>query len=165
MAKASASWQSVSFSKFGWMARKLLTYTAAMRSANRNFSSFHTRSIQRQDLAIGGFTIKMTFVSPKLLVQLCFRRFFSEIRGFIVKNWLYIYDSKYCPSLVTTFSHLSGSVRIPSKKLVIFWGYPRIDPIFYFFIRPEVLVSQAVCHWSKQVIVRGSNIWRIRRVG
>ena len=32
-----------------------------------------------------------------LSVQLCFRRFFSEIRGFIVKNWLYIYDSKYCP--------------------------------------------------------------------
>ena len=31
-------------------------------------------------------------------VQLCFRRFFSEIRGFIVKNWLYIYDSKYYPS-------------------------------------------------------------------
>ncbi|KYM81471.1 hypothetical protein ALC53_08066 [Atta colombica] len=26
-------------------------------------------------------------------VQLCFRRFFSEIRGFIVKNWLYIYDN------------------------------------------------------------------------
>ena len=49
-------------------------------------------------------------------VQLCFRRFFSEIRGFIVKNWLYIYDSKYCPSLATTFSHLSGSVRIPRRK-------------------------------------------------
>ena len=31
--------------------------------------------------------------------------FFSEIRGFIVKNWLHIYDSKYCPSLATTFSH------------------------------------------------------------
>ena len=44
-----------------------------------------------------------------LRVQLCFRRFFSEIRSFIVKNWLYIYDSKYCPSLATTFSHLSGS--------------------------------------------------------
>ena len=42
--------------------------------------------------------------------------FFSEIRGFIVKNWLYIYDSKYCPSLATTFSHLSGSVRIPRRK-------------------------------------------------
>ena len=43
--------------------------------------------------------------------------FFSEIRCFIVKNWLYIYDSKYCwPSLATTFSHLSGSVRIPRRK-------------------------------------------------
>ena len=49
-------------------------------------------------------------------VQLCFRRFFPEIRGFIVKNWLYIYDSKYCPSLATTFSHLSGSVWIPRRK-------------------------------------------------
>jgi len=36
-------------------------------------------------------------------VQLCFRRFFSEIRGFIVKNWLYIYDSKYCPLLSSIF--------------------------------------------------------------
>jgi len=42
--------------------------------------------------------------------------FFSEIRGFIVKNWLYIHDSKYCPSLATTFSHLSGSVRIPRRE-------------------------------------------------
>jgi len=49
-------------------------------------------------------------------VQLCFRRFFFEIRGFIVKNWLYIYDWKYCPSLATTFSHLSDSVRIPRRK-------------------------------------------------
>jgi len=49
-------------------------------------------------------------------VQLCFRRFFSEIRDFIVKNWLYIYDSKYCPSLATTFSHLSGSIRILRRK-------------------------------------------------
>jgi len=42
--------------------------------------------------------------------------FFSKIRGFIVKNWLYIYDSKYCSSLVTTFSYLSSSVRIPRRK-------------------------------------------------
>ena len=49
-------------------------------------------------------------------VQLCFRRFFSEIRGFIVKNWLYIYDSKDCPSLATTFSHFSDSVRISRRK-------------------------------------------------
>jgi len=57
---------------------------------------------------------------------------FFDIRGFIVKNWLYIYDPKYCPSLATTFSHLSVSVRIPSKKLLIFWGDPRIDLIFDF---------------------------------
>ena len=53
------------------------------------------------------FTIRCTTLLPP---------FFSEIRDFIVKNWLYIYDSKYCPSLATTFSHLSGSVRIPRRK-------------------------------------------------
>ena len=83
-------------------------------------------------------------------VQLCFRRFFSEIRGFIIKNWLYIYDSKCCPSLATIFCHLSTSVRIPRRKTGHLLRLPRIDPIFYFFIRREVLVSQAVCHWSKQ---------------
>jgi len=34
----------------------------------------------------------------------------------LLKNWLYIYDSKYCPSLATTFSHLLGSVPIPREK-------------------------------------------------
>ncbi|GFT40250.1 uncharacterized protein TNCV_627541 [Trichonephila clavipes] len=33
-----------------------------------------------------------------------------------LKNTLYIYDSKYCPSLDATFSHLSGSVRIRVEK-------------------------------------------------
>ena len=65
------------------------------------------------------FIIYTYFQFNILDVQLCFRRFFSEIRGFIVKNWLYIYDSKYCPSLATTFSHLSGT-NPTSKKLVIF---------------------------------------------
>jgi len=41
-----------------------------------------------------------------------------------------------------TFSHLSGSVRIPRRKNWSSFGYPRIDPIFYFSIRPKVLVSQ-----------------------
>jgi len=41
--------------------------------------------------------------------------FFSEIRGFIVKNWLYTFMIQ-SPSLATTFSHLSGSVRIPRRK-------------------------------------------------
>jgi len=49
-------------------------------------------------------------------VQLCFRRFFSEIRGFIVKNWLYIYDSKYCPSLATTFSHFRVAYEFRGEK-------------------------------------------------
>jgi len=49
-------------------------------------------------------------------VQLCFRHFFSEIRGFIVKNWLYIYDSKYCPSLTTTFFHLSVAYESRVEK-------------------------------------------------
>ena len=62
------------------------------------------------------YTIFTIFIFIILGVQLCFRRFFSEIRGFTVKNWLYIYNSKYCPSLATTFSHLSGSVRIPRRK-------------------------------------------------
>ena len=62
-------------------------------------------------------SIYMSLIHHHILgVQLCFRCFFSEIRGFIVKNWLYIYDSKYCPSLATTFSHLSGSIRIPRRK-------------------------------------------------
>jgi len=62
------------------------------------------------------FQINYRISALLLGVQLCFCRFFSEIRGFIVKNWLYIYDSKYCLSLTTTFSHLSGSVRIPRRK-------------------------------------------------
>jgi len=81
-------------------------------------------------------------------VQLCFRRIFLEIRGFIVKNWLYIYDSKYYPSLATTFFRIAYESRVEKTGHLFqaFPGYPRIDPIFYFFIRPEVLVSQAVCH-------------------
>ena len=50
-------------------------------------------------------------------------------------------------SIVHRWSLLSPIFRVAnpaSKKLVIFRGYPRIDPIFYFFIRPEVLISQAV---------------------
>ena len=59
--------------------------------------------------------------------------FFPKFEAF----WLYIYDSKYCPSLATTFSYLSSSVRIPRRKNWSSFEAPRIDPIFYFFIRPE----------------------------
>lgn len=46
----------------------------------------------------------------------CTILFFSKIWGFTVKNCLYIYNSKYCPSLATTCFHLSGSIRIPRRK-------------------------------------------------
>ena len=42
--------------------------------------------------------------------------FFIKIWGFILKKWLPIYDSKYCPLLATTFFHLFGNCRIPSRK-------------------------------------------------
>ena len=41
---------------------------------------------------------------------------FPKIWGFILKKWLPIYDSKYCPSIATTFYHLSGNCWIPSQK-------------------------------------------------
>ena len=67
----------------------------------------------------------------KLLgVQLCFRRF-SKIWGFILKQWLPIYDSKYSPSLATTFFifleivgyHLEKTMRLlrRSTNQSIFW--------------------------------------------
>ena len=42
-----------------------------------------------------------------------------------------------------TVSLLSISI---SKKRGVFWGDPRIDTFFYFFIRAEMLMSQNVCH-------------------
>jgi len=62
------------------------------------------------------FMIKLYYIYYIIRCTTLFPPFFVDIRGFIVKNWLYIYDSKYCPSQATTFSHLSGSVRIPRRK-------------------------------------------------
>lgn len=58
---------------------------------------------------------------------------------------------------------LIALIRRPKSLLktrVIFWINPRIYPIFYIFIRLEVVVS----HWW-EVIIRGGNVRRIRRVG
>ena len=49
-----------------------------------------------------------------------FVRFFLEIWGFIVKNRLQCYHSKYCPSLATTFSHLSVNLILSWKNDVDF---------------------------------------------
>ena len=42
--------------------------------------------------------------------------FFVEIWDFIVKNRLQCNHLKYCPSVTTTFSHLSGNFQKPSRK-------------------------------------------------
>ena len=87
--------------------------------------------------------------------------FFPKIWGFILKKWLPIYNSKYCPSLATTFFHLSGNRRIPSRKNVA--SFEAIHELIHFltsFIRAEMLMRQAVCHRSKQMLVGRSNISR-----
>ena len=60
-----------------------------------------------------------------------------------------------------SFRQLSETI---SKKRCVFWGDPRIEPFFDFFIRAEMLMSQAMCHRSKQMVVGWSNVWRVWRV-
>ena len=45
-----------------------------------------------------------------------FPPFFIKNWAFIVKERYLMFYSKYCPSLATTFSHLSGSIWIPRRK-------------------------------------------------
>lgn len=66
---------------------------------------------------------------------------------------------KYCSLLAITSSHLTVSIWIHAW---IKRRYPRIDSSFGIFIRMEVLLSQAMWHRSKQIIIRMGNIWWIR---
>ena len=77
----------------------------------------------------------------------------EQINQSIVRHWLRLF-----PSL----RQFSNSI---SKKWCVFWGDSQIDPFFYFFIRAEILMSQAVCHRLKQMVVGWSNVWTVRRVG
>jgi len=61
-----------------------------------------------------------------------------------MKKWLQIDYSKYCPSLVITFSHLSDNGWIPYRKNNTFFETSRIDPFFDIFIRMEALLRQAM---------------------
>ena len=63
------------------------------------------------------YFIKEYFSSKIILCTTLLPPFFSEIRGFIVKHWLYIYDSKYCPSLTITFSHLRVAYESGVEKI------------------------------------------------
>ena len=70
-----------------------------------------------------------------------FPLFFSEIRSFIVKNWLYIYDS----SIVHRWPLLSPIFRVAYESCVEKIGHLlrlSTNRSNFFFIRPEVLVSR-----------------------
>ena len=68
-----------------------------------------TGSLRHNPFTLGQFPygIRCTTLLPP---------FFSKIKSFIAKKCLQMYYSKYCPSLATTFSHLSGNFRIPARK-------------------------------------------------
>jgi len=88
----------------------------------------------------------------------------SDIRGFIVKNWLYIYDSKYCPSLAITFSHLSGSdeSRIEKTVHLLRWSTYRFN---FWLLHKNINAGQLSRVPLVEMIVRESNVWRTQRVG
>ena len=48
----------------------------------------------------------------------------------------------YCPSLATTFAHLSSRAQIPLQSVFICWGYPWIKLFFDVFIWAELRISQ-----------------------
>lgn len=50
-------------------------------------------------------------------------------------------------------------------NLFVFGSDSRIDPILDFFIRLKALVSQFTSHGSKQLTVRGTNVYKVRWVG
>ena len=47
-------------------------------------------------------------------------------------------------------------------KVFISWGYPRFEPFFDVVIWAKPLISQPICHRQEQILIRRSNIWRIR---
>ena len=59
------------------------------------------------------------------------------------------------------FLHISGNCHSISKKRCVFSGDLQIVPFFDFFIRAQMLMSQAVCHRSKQMAVGRRNVWRV----
>ena len=73
----------------------------------KSISNWKQRNEKQVEVFCWIYTIKCTTLLPP---------FFLKIWGFILKKWLPIYDSKYCPSLATTFFYLFGNFRIPSRK-------------------------------------------------
>ena len=96
--------------------------------------------------------------------------FYKTVLFMKVQNFIKLMTFNYLFEVLSVASHyflpscwqLSDTI---SKKRCVFWVNPRIAPFFDFFIRAEMLISQAVCHRSKQMVVEGSNVWRVRQVG
>ena len=63
------------------------------------------------------------------------------------------------------FSIFLAIVGYHFEKQYVFCGDPQIDLFFDFFIRAEMLMIQAVCYRSKQMVIGRSNVWRVRWVG
>lgn len=76
-----------------------------------------------------------------------FTLFFSAIVGFIIKSWLYIYNS----SLATIFIRLLGIVGQTHHPLKLF------TRLSNFLIRSDLLVNH--CHWLEEVKFRENNIF------
>ena len=69
---------------------------------------------------------------------------------FIVRKWLKIFYSKYCPSLAIHFSHLSGNWWMPRQKTVALLRQTSHRAIFVHF-RKKWSTVQKVCVPSMQI--------------
>ena len=71
--------------------------------------------------------------------------------GFILKKWLPIYDSKYCPSPATTFFHLSVNCWIPSRKNDA--SFEAIHESIHFF----TFSKERKCWWARPCAIDQKN--------
>ena len=59
-----------------------------------------------------------------------YRRFYPKFWGIIMRKWLHIFYSKYCPSLATAFDYISGNLQISSRKSNGTFDYMNHNPFF-----------------------------------
>jgi len=85
-----------------------------------------------------------------------------------VKKLYNVFYSKYCPSLATTFFHLSGSIRIPRRKKSVSFEAIHESTHFLVFLVYLVFYMKTTSAWvgrSEQVVIKRSNIRRVWRMG
>ena len=88
-------------------------------------------------------TLQNIFIDQVLGLQLCFRRFSPKFEALFLKSDYLLFKVLSVASqyFFPSFWKLSDTI---SKKRCAFWGDPRIGSFFDFFIRAEMLMSQAV---------------------